>query len=104
MAGAEKISDLAREQANRHWTRRQSGSGKPAAEASLQKWLTAAPENRAAHEKVARAWAIAGQAGGRVPREMPARRHYGLWIAASLLAILCYPVWLMSDNWWNGTR
>src|ERR1700760_5032492 len=104
MAGAEKNRDRAREQATRHWPRLQSGSWTQAEEASLQKWLAAAPENRAAHEKVARAWAIAGQAGGRVPREMPARRHYGLWIAASLLAILCYPVWLMSDNWWNGTR
>jgi len=104
MAGAEESTDLAREHAIRTWTQRQSGSWTQEDETHLQKWLAAAPENRAAHEIVARAWAIAGQAGGRVSRAMPPRRHYGLWIAACLLAALCYPVWIMSDNWWNGTR
>jgi transmembrane sensor len=104
MAGGETITELALRQAIRAWTQRQSGSWTQDDEANLQKWLAAAPENRAAYAKAERAWAVAGQVAGRISRELPPRRHYGLWIAASLLAALCYPVWVISDNWWNGTR
>jgi transmembrane sensor len=104
VAPSEKIPDIRVEQAVRAWTRRHSGSWTQDDEANLQKWLAVAPENRAAYEKVGRAWSVAGQVGGRVSREVPSRRRYGLWIAASLLAALSYPVWVMSDNWWNGTR
>jgi transmembrane sensor len=99
-----KITDLRMEQAVRAWTRQHSGSWTQGDEASLQTWLAAAPENRAAYEKVSRAWAVTGQMGGRIAREEPARRRYGLWIAASLLAALAWPLWVMSDNWWNGSR
>jgi len=104
MAPTGKIADFRVEQAVRAWTQRHSGSWTQDDEANLQEWLAAAPENRAAYEKVGRAWTVTGRMGGRVSREMPNRRRYGLWIAASLLAALAYPVWVMSDNWWNGAR
>jgi transmembrane sensor len=104
MAASEKVTDLRLQQAIRSWTLRHSGSWTRDDEANLETWLAADPENRAAYEKVGRAWAVTGQAAGRVARELPARRPYGLWIAASLLAALSYPLWVMSDNWWNGTR
>jgi transmembrane sensor len=100
----EKIADIRAEQAVRAWTRRHSGSWTQDDETTLQKWLAAAPENRAAYEKVGHAWTLAGGMGGRVSREVPNRRPYGLWIAASVLAALSYPAWVMSDNWWNGAR
>jgi transmembrane sensor len=104
MAPTGKTADFRVERAIRAWTQRHSGSWTQDDEANLQKWLAAATENRAAYEKVGRAWTATGQMGGRVSREMPSRRRYGLWIAASLLAALAYPVWVMSDNWWNGAR
>jgi transmembrane sensor len=104
MAASEKVTDLRLQQAVRSWTLRQSGSWTRDDEANLETWLAADPENRVAYEKVGRAWAVTGQAAGRVSRELPPRRPYGLWIAASLLAALAYPLWLMSDNWWNGPR
>jgi transmembrane sensor len=104
MAPVGKIADFRVEQAVRAWTQRHSGSWTQDDEANLQKWLASDPANRDAYEKVGRAWTVTGQMGGRVSREMPNRRRYGLWIAASLLAALAYPVWVMSDNWWNGAR
>jgi len=98
------MTDLALRQAIRAWTQRHSGSWSQDDEANLQNWLAAAPENRAAYEKAGRAWAVTGQVAARVPRDLPPRNAYGLWIAACLLAALCYPVWVMSDNWWHGTR
>ena len=104
MAASGKVTDLRLQQAIRSWTLRQSGAWTRDDEANLEIWLAADPENRAAYEKVGRAWVVTGQAAGRVAREMPTRRPYGLWIAASLLAALSYPLWVMSDNWWNGPR
>jgi transmembrane sensor len=104
VAPSRKAADIRVEQAVRAWTRRHSGSWTQDDESNLQKWLAAASENRAAYEKVGRAWTVAGRMAGRASREVPERRRYGLWIAASLLAALSYPVWVMSDNWWNGTR
>jgi ferric-dicitrate binding protein FerR (iron transport regulator) len=104
MAASEKVTDLRLQQAVRSFTLRQSGAWTRDDEAKLEIWLAADPENRAAYEKVGRAWTVTGQAAGRVSRELPPRRPYGLWIAASLLAALSYPLWVMSDNWWNGPR
>jgi len=107
MAAPEQVSDLRIEQALRAWTQRHSGSWTADDEANLQKWLAASGENRAAHEKVGRAWTVTGQMAGRVMRETAPKapqRRYGLWAAAVLVAALAYPLWHLSDNWWNGTR
>ena len=104
MAGAEKVTELRLQQAIRTWPLRQSGSWTEDDEAKLQSWLAADPENRAAYEKVGRAWRVTGQAAGRVARDITPRRPYALWIAASLLAVLAYPLWITSELWWNGPR
>jgi len=104
MAPAEKVTDLRLQQAVRSWTLRQSGSWTQEDEAKLESWLAADPDNRAAYEKVGRAWTVSGQAAGRVARELPTRRPYALWIAAALVAALAYPLWTTAELWWHGPR
>ena len=104
MGPADKVTDLRLQQAVRSWTLRQSGSWTPDDEAQLESWLAADPDNRTAYEKVGRAWAVTGQAAARVARELPPRKPYALWIAASVLVALAYPLWVMTDHWWNGSR
>jgi transmembrane sensor len=104
MAAAEKVTDLRLQQAIRTWTLRQSGAWTEDDEAKLESWLAADPDNRAAYEKVGRAWGVSGHAAGRVARELPPRRPYALWIAASLLVALAYPLWITSEMWWHGPR
>jgi transmembrane sensor len=105
MAARDNVADIRTQRAVRAWTQRHSGAWTAADEANLQQWLAAAPEHREAYEKVGRAWAATGALAGRLPRQATprrARRRYGVWVAASLLAALAYPLWFVSDNWWNG--
>jgi transmembrane sensor len=105
MAQRDNVADIRARRAVRALTQRQSGTWTAADEADLQKWLAAAPEHREAFEKVDRAWTAAGALAGRITREATphrARRRYGMWVAAALAAVLAYPLWLISDNWWNG--
>lgn len=102
MTSQQNIADIL---AVRAWTRRNSGTWTEADEADLQGWLAAAPEHRAAYDKVGRAWAAVGALEGRLPRlaTRPRRnRRPLLWAAAALLAVLAFPLWLATYNWWNG--
>jgi transmembrane sensor len=107
MVAPRNIVDIRAEQAVRAWTQRHSGTWTAADETNLQAWLAADPEHRAAFEKVGRAWTAAGEIGGRLPRDAatarPHQRHR-IWaaVAATLAAVLVYPIWVTCDNWWNG--
>jgi transmembrane sensor len=86
-----EIIDLALARAIELWTRQHSGTPWTAAdEARLQAWLDAAPQHRAAYERVARAWDAAGALGGLVQRAPVARRRPGLSrsVAAACAALL----------------
>lgn len=107
MPESQPVADLCAEQAIRIWTRRHSGTWSETEEAELQTWLAAAPEHRAAYEKVGKLWASVGQLDGRVqrsevgPRSVRLRR---LWAAcaAVLVAALLVPLGHVSYDWWNG--
>ena len=101
MATRNKMADL---QAIRAWTQRHSGTWTEDDETNLQKWLDAAPENKAAYDMVRRAWSATGQMAGRVSRSTPIDlKKYGLWAAAAILLALAYPLWSLTNTWWNGT-
>jgi transmembrane sensor len=107
MSEGQPVTDLCVEQAIRIWTRRHSGTWSESEEAELQAWLTAAPEHRAAYEKVGHLWTRSGQLDGRVQRsEVGLRsvrlRHIWAACAAVLVASLLVPLWHFSYNWWNG--
>jgi transmembrane sensor len=76
----------------------------------LEQWLAAAPEHRAAYEKVARFWDMAGRlespgADVVVPRFMLAgltARPVGVAFALVLVAALLVPGLHYLDRWWNG--
>jgi transmembrane sensor len=107
MVARQNVVDIRTEQAVRAWTQRHSGTWTAADETNLQTWLAGDPENRAAYEKVARAWTAAGELGGRLPREATSgrpRQRRRIWaaVAATLAAALVYPLWVTGDNWWNG--
>lgn len=92
------IADLTLERAIRFLTRRHCGEVWTGAdEAGLQAWLAAAPEHRAAYERVERTWALAGELRGRIAR-VPVPRRAPLWrplVGASavlLLAVIALPL------------
>jgi transmembrane sensor len=101
------ISDLSLEQAIRTWTRRHSGAWTQEDERQLTAWLAAAPENRAAYEKVASIWEAAGKLERRgydavVPGRTLTAARVALACAAMLVAVLAIPAWRQADRWWNG--
>jgi transmembrane sensor len=106
MTAGDNSTDLANESAVRIWTRRHSGGWSDADEAHLQRWLAATPENRQAYEKIARVWTALGNLEGKVPRlAQPARhreKHSLRWVAAAVILLAAGPLWLVSNNWWNG--
>ena len=103
------ISDLSLEQAIRAWARRHSGTWTEEDERQFAAWLEAAPENRAAYERVAGLWQTAGKLEQRghdaaVPGRslmVPAHR-IALACAVVLAAVLVIPAWRQADRWWNG--
>jgi transmembrane sensor len=101
------ISDLSLEQAIRLWTRRHSGTWTEEDERQLTAWLAAAPENRAAYEKVVSVWQTAGKMERRghdavVPSRTLTGPRVALACAAVLVAALAIPAWRQADRWWNG--
>jgi transmembrane sensor len=110
------ITDVCMEHAIRAWTRRHSGTWRESDETELQAWLAAAPENREAYEKVARAWAVAGNLERPVIADQPdvsssGVQHRGFSprnrialaaCAAVLLGALAVPLWNVAGHWWNG--
>jgi transmembrane sensor len=110
------ITNVCMEQAIRVWTRRHAGTWQESDEAELQAWLAAATENRAAYEKVARAWAIAGELrrpaiaaqpdvsrSGVQHRVLSPRSRIVLTACATVLvAALAAPLWNIAGHWWNG--
>jgi transmembrane sensor len=102
------ISDLSLEQAIRLWTRRHSGTWTEEDERELTAWLAAAPENRAAYEKVAGVWETSGRLERRDYTAVPSRTltapRIALACAAVLVAALALPAWRQADRWWNGVR
>lgn len=115
------ISEVSMKHAVRAWTRRQSGTWREADETELQAWLAVATEHRLAYEKVARAWAVAGElkghpAGDALRQADNALQHSAqisrsrvtqVAIAASLglLAIAAgVPLWSTANRWWNGSE
>jgi transmembrane sensor len=102
-----EVSDLSLEHAVRVWTHRHSGTWTEEDERQLRAWLAAAPENRAAHEKVARLWATAGRLERRAydaiaPRRMFTARAVAVGCTVVLIAALAIPAWFYGDRWWNG--
>lgn len=106
-------TDVRMEHAIRAWTRRHSGKWLESDETELQAWLAAASENREAYEKVARAWAVAGNlnrpaqadvsSSGVQHRGFSPRTRIALaGCAAVLLAALAAPLWNVGARWWNG--
>ena len=105
MTSAGNIAEMSTEHAVRVFTRRYSGAWTRADEADLQKWLAAAPEHRAAYEKVGQVWNTLGAVQGRLPRAgTQVRRDLRplLWAAAAAIAIASFPLGLLTYNWWNG--
>jgi transmembrane sensor len=109
-------TDVCMEHAIRAWTRRHSGKWLESDETELQAWLAAASENREAYEKVARAWAVAGNLhrpviAGQADVSSSGVQHRGFSprsrialaaCAAVLLAALAAPLWNIGARWWNG--
>jgi transmembrane sensor len=101
------ISNPSLEQAIRAWTRRHSGTWTEEDERQLTVWLAAAPENRAAYEKIASVWQAAGKLERRgydavaLGRTRTALR-FALASAVVLAAVLAIPAWRQADRWWNG--
>ncbi len=98
--------EVSLEKAIRLWTRRQSGSWTEEDERQLSGWLAAAPEHRAAYERVARFWGMAGQLENpgdlTVPPWMFTARRLGLACAAVVIIALLIPGWQRLDSWWSG--
>lgn len=103
-----RITDMSTEHAIRVWTQRHSGTWSDAAEAELQAWLRAAPQHRAAYDRVARLWDTAGQLTGGLRSVQRPRRRFGTRYivaascAAVLIAVLITPAWHVGREWWNG--
>jgi transmembrane sensor len=100
-------TDLAAEHAVRTWTRRHSGIWTEADEVELQAWLTAAPEHRAAYDRVARVWVTAGDLGNLFSRReiapRPVRRPgFAAACAAAVLVGVAIAFWHVGYNWWAG--
>ncbi len=105
MTSREHVPEVPTEQAIRAWTRRSSGAWSDAQEADLQKWLAAAPEHRAAYDKVTRVWGSLGGIEGRVsrlPAPPPAQRARLRWAAAAVIVVLALPLGFICYTWWNG--
>ena len=112
------ITEVCLERAIRAWTRRHSGRWLESDETDLQAWLAAASENREAYEKVARAWAVAGNLPRPVPAAQPdissrSLQHRGFSprgrialaaCAVALLAATAVPIWKVGAHWWNGSE
>jgi transmembrane sensor len=112
-AGVGMTTDVCMEHAIRAWTRRHSGKWLESDETELQAWLAAASENREAFEKVARAWAVAGNLNRPAQADVSSSdvQHRGFSprtrialaaCAAVLLAALAAPLWNIGARWWNG--
>jgi transmembrane sensor len=106
------ITAAGMERAVRLWTRRHSGTWLESDETELQAWLAAASENRQAYEKVARAWAVAGDLNRPVVSQSDAKRRrfsrssrvaLGA-CAAVLLVAIAVPLWNTGTRWWNGPQ
>jgi transmembrane sensor len=100
-------SDSSLEQAIGAWTRRHSGTWTEEDERQLTAWLAAAPENRAAYEKVANVWQATGKLERRaydaaVPDRSLMAPRVALACAVVLAAVLAIPAWQQADRWWNG--
>jgi transmembrane sensor len=100
-------ASFATEYAVRAWTRRSSGSWTDADESQLQAWLTAAPDNQAAYDKVARVWADTAGLAERfphrtLPRRPNRRRAIALACVAAATAAVAIPLWRVGYPWWNG--
>jgi transmembrane sensor len=112
------ITDVCMEHAIRVWTQRHSGRWQQSDESELQAWLAAASENREAYEKVARAWAVAGNLNRPVLTAQPEISSSGVQhrgfsprsrialaaCAAALLAATAVPIWKIGAHWWNGSE
>jgi transmembrane sensor len=100
------VADLCLQRAVRAWTRRTSGEWSSEEEADLQAWLAAAPEHRAAYQKVAELWAHSGALKGRIPRTKilsPGYRVLRASAAAVLVAAFALGIWHYLHVWWDGT-
>ena len=100
-------TDLTAEHALRTWTRRHSGTWTEADEVQLQAWLTAAPEHRAAYDRVARVWVTAGDLGNLFSRGEMAprpgrRRTFAAACAAAVLVGSAIAFWHVGYDWWAG--
>jgi transmembrane sensor len=100
-------AELHLEQAIRVWTRRHAGTWTEEDERELSRWLAAAPEHRAAYERVERFWGMAGQLkspGDDLPvsRSIFTAHRVGVVCAAVVIAALLVPVWYHLDRWWSG--
>lgn len=106
------------DEAIRRWAQRHSGRWRETDEVELQAWLAVSPEHRAAYEKVAGIWAIAGELRmpplleprRTTPNEAgaPSRSAVGRVALAACIAVLTIavtiPFWNTARHWWNGAE